>query len=317
MRFKAAKISWVVVCVVCVTTGMLPAPGVQDSAHAQWPLSSSANGLLGVGGPVRNFLDYGIPGAFDAALPVLFPPRFGGELRFRPVLTDLIKGTLEKNGRTVDLETDDGISLSSKGAYFQTMARLQFSRLSLRVHWDVPIRDIPARSPDPARGLSGGYVNWLHWRFGADFDIVDSYGVRAGINLDVNPEKPALHYSLRWDPSSANQTKKVDGYWPVTVGVHAQYNPFTSWIVSPSLEFRYRAPWPFRSGMSPRAQLTHVTEWEYAIGIKLPKTVLGSTGIRYGYQDTKMSFGGTGETGGNTPVSLWWSGQFLELVWFY
>ena len=38
---------------------------------------------------------------------------------------------------------------------------------------------------------NSGYVNWLDWRLGADFDVVNSYGVRLGVTCDYYPERPA------------------------------------------------------------------------------------------------------------------------------
>ncbi len=279
------------------------------AVHAQgcYPSPSFADylarGLAFLTTPVES----DVPGATNPYSFLLFPPYFSGEVRLTPVYMNLIKGEIEFNNTAIDLESSDGISLSSKGGYVEFMTRLQVSRFSFRAHYYADIRRIPA---------SRGYVNWLNWRIGADADVICTQGIRIGPTLDLNLERPSLSFNgLAHNPGNSG---KVDGYLPLTLGFFASYNPRFSWVVSPTAEFRARWPFPFRSGENLRTQMAQVTEWEYAIGLKLPPTrATGSVGLRFGNRDTTMKFGGTNETHTNFPVSLHWSGQFIELVWFY
>jgi hypothetical protein len=259
---------------------------------------SSARGFFSQGASaVGSFFSQDLPGAFDSAMPLLFPPYFGGEIHIRPYFFSLISGQLVKSDGTIyNLKND--IGLSGTGSYVETMVRLQFSRLSLRVYYNADIQRISPNS---------GYVAWSDWRLGADFDVVNSYGVRLGATCDYYPGRPALKYgtALRGYPSSGFH---INGEEPLTFGIVAAYNPFTSWVVSPSFEFRYE--WPY-SGNSSK-----ITQWECAIGLKLPKTVLGSSGLRFGYRDTDLVFG-SGSVTDRATVTLVTAGYFGELVWFY
>ncbi len=278
------------------------AQGVGASSNGTNVLSSGLNLLAGL-------VEQDVPGATNPYAPLLFPPYFCAEVRVTPVYMDLIKGEILFNGKTINLETpESGVGLSSKGAYVELMARLQLSRFSFRSHYYADIRRIPGGT---------GYVNWPNWRFGADVDLVNTYGVRLGPTLDFNPERPSLSFNIPPAQIPGN-SGKVDGYAPLTVGLFISYNPYYSWVVTPTFEFRYRWPFPFRSGGDLRGQMTQVTEWEYALGLKLPRTrATGTVGLRFGSRDTTMEFAGSHETGTGPPVMLHWNGKFIELVWFY
>jgi hypothetical protein len=249
-----------------------------------------SQGASAIGG----FFSQDLPGAFDSMMPLLFPPYFGGEIHIRPYFYGLTKG--EINGKD--------LGLSGNGVYVENMVRFQFSRLSFRTYWNVYIQGIPENT---------GYVNWSDWRLGADLDVVNSYGVRLGATFDYYIERPTLKFGQ--NSVVANRLNLVSNGQivanpPLTFGIVAAYNPFTSWTVSPSFEFRY--DWPFQNNSS------KITQWECAIGLKLPKTVLGSTGVRFGYRETEVVFGsGDNTTLRDAKVTLVTAGYFGELVWFY
>lgn len=280
-------------------------------ADASCPTPNGWGGWLGLlSGPVEQ----DIPGATNPYMPLLFPPCFSAEVRVTPVYMNLVNGEIKFNGRSINLEMPDGIGLSSKGSYVDLMARIQISRFSFRVNYYADLRRIPAANPTPTQGY--GYVNWLNWRLGMDIDVINMYDVRFGPTLDFNLERPSLSYNnLAQIPGNSG---KVEGYAPGTLGLFVSYNPYYSWVVTPTFEFRYRWPLPFRSGEDLRAQMAQVTEWEYALGLKIPRSrSLGTFGLRFGSRNTKMEFGGTHETGAGPPVKLNWNGQFIEFVWFY
>lgn len=303
---KTLALGAVIFCILCSP--------VNSQAQILSNAYSNANATL------NSFFSEDIPGAFNAAMPLLFPPYFGGEIRIRPTSMNLMKGEAKlgtSNGfggqdKWYDLEIDKYnnqtvLGLSSKGSYIETMLRLQFSRLSLRGYVNAYLREIPATDGD---------IDWFTYRFGADLDIVNSYGFRIGPAIDLYPETfTTRFYNLERDGKRGISIKP---YSPVTIGFYAAYNPFTSWAVSPTAEIRFQWPWPYRQGEELGGRPLQLTNWEYAVGLKLPKTVLGSTGIRFGYTETKVEFaGGKGSSNRGIPVSIQWSGIFGELVWLY
>ncbi|MGO8821653.1 MAG: hypothetical protein ACLQO6_10555 [Desulfomonilaceae bacterium] len=292
---------------------MLFLGGVSAQAQGFSNFSSSTTGFFSQGASaIGSFFSQDLPGAFDSTMPFLFPPYFGGEVHIRPYFYSLINGQVAlalndgssyrthnlKTGRNLDPKSD-GMGFSTTGVYVENMVRFQFSRLSLRAYYNAYIQ---------APLSNYGYVDWLDWRLGADFDVVNSYGVRLGVTCDYYPERPSLSCYI----TSASASIEIVGDQPVTFGIVAAYNPFTSWTVSPSFEFRYE--WPFQNNSS------QITQWECAGGLKLPKTVLGSSGIRFGYRQTELVFRGYAkewQQPKTSTVTLLTAGYFGELVWFY
>lgn len=290
-------------------------------SKAQAQANSSSGFFSQAGSSIGGFFSQDLPGALDQAMPLLFPPYFGGEVHVRPYFFGLHSGEINvPDIGPIDLEGvrktgpnagNGGIGLSSKGADVEFMGRLQFSRLSFRGYWNLNLREIQGNS---------GEIDWIDYRFGADFDIVNSYGVTFGINADVY-ESPGLKYNA----ISGLATKlspgvggTITGNTPITYGIHASYNPFNSWIVSPTLEFRYEWPYQNRPGETLAANASQLTQWEYAIGLKLPKTVLGSSGIRFGNRQSVLEFAGDkGSKDRSSVVTLEYGGYFGDFVWFY
>ncbi len=147
---------------------------------------SSTRGFFSQGASaIGSFFSQDLPGAFDSTMPLLFPPYFGGEIHIRPYFFSLIDAQLVTgNGTSYNLKNDYR-AFAGHGSYVETMVRLQFSRLSLRVYYNADIQRISPNS---------GYVAWSDWRLGADFDVVNSYGVRLGATCDYYPGRPALKY---------------------------------------------------------------------------------------------------------------------------
>ncbi|MFH0825556.1 MAG: hypothetical protein V2B18_22605 [Pseudomonadota bacterium] len=232
---------------------------------------------------------------------------------------DLTKGEIEYRGQVIDLETDQGISLHSKGMYVEFMARVQVSRFSFRTHYYADVRRTPAAgraggTSNPT-GSGHGYVNWLNWRVGADVDVFERYGAKLGLNIDQDLDRPRMSYN-NLAGITANDGEII-GYPPLTIGCHASYYVLAWPTVSATLEFRYRFPYPYRKELSLRANPAEVTEWEYAVGLKLPNVVWGSAGLRVGHRNTKMEFAGSDILASSLPVSLSTVGYFGEFVWIY
>lgn len=300
---RRSKLSCPLKCLPLLIVFLLFLGGVSAQAQGFSNFSSSTTGFFSQGASaIGSFFSQDLPGAFDSTVPLLFPPYFGGEVHIRPYFFSLINGQVAlSDGNTYNLKEQDqskGIGLSGTGSYVENMVRFQFSRLSLRGYYNAQIQAINANH---------GYVNWWDWRLGADFDVVNSCGARLGVTCDYYPERPALSTSF-------SNGGEIVGDLPLTFGIVAAYNPFTSWTVSPSFEFRYE--WPFQSNSS------QITQWECAGGLKLPKTVLGSSGIRFGYRQTELVFRGYAKglqqvSTMTSTVTLLTAGYFGEFVWFY
>jgi hypothetical protein len=291
--------------------------GAKAQAQGFPSASSSATGFFSqTVSAIGGFFSQDLPGAFDNAMPLLFPPYFGGEVHVRPYFFGLVNGEIVlPDGTKIDLEGrtgNNGIGLSSKGSLVEFMGRFQLSRLSLRAYYNIDLRRIPANY---------GEVGWMDYRLGLDLDIINSYGVIFGINADMF-ESPYLRYETSpIRPGLAEVLGgpgKITGNTPITYGIHVSYNPFDSWIVSPTIEFRYNWPYENRPGQSLAGNASQLTQWEYAVGLKLPKTVLGSSGLRFGYRDSILQFAGAqGSNDRSSVITLQTAGYFGDFVWFY
>jgi len=186
-----------------------------------------------------------------------------------------------------DLHKDLGIV--DRVVTVETMARLQLSRLSLRIHYEAYVR-----------GFVGqwGEFDWPQFRLGADVDLFSRNGFRLGANLDGNLNHPVFTYS-----HPGHDPERVSLARPVTAGVHLAYNPFGTGGLSPSFETRAR--WPLR-------QYSRLTEYEIAAGLKTPQTVLGRGALRGGWRYTEIECRER-----QKELSAKWSGVFAEYVFLY
>jgi len=238
---------------------------------------------------LRNALEERQPGLTDPASPLVQTPAFRLEARFRTLWVTMTQGgfTFPEHNLSIGFKSDLGIP--DNVAMTEAMARGQIGRVSLRIHYDGYTRQFQG---------SQGYFQWPEFRIGADFDLVERNGLRAGVNADACTEDPTLSYSLAAGPVELRHWPK-----PFTVGVHAAWNPFGWGGLSSSLEVRYR--WPGKSD-------TRVNELELAAGVKAPQTVLGTTGVRGGWRYTIMEL--------NQPdfqSKVKWSAPFAEVFWYF
>jgi len=235
-------------------------------------------------------IDQDQPGIADPAAPMVSPYCFSGEARIRPIWQTLLSGEYRDptSGLTVDLKQDAGFV--QRGIILETMGRFQFSRFSGRIHYEANINAV--------RG-SHGYFNWPDVRYGADVDLLSNKGFRAGINFDMNRPDPNFSFSL---PNGTSGF--VTSTYPITMGVHAAYNPTGYTGLSSSFEARVR--WPIGTG-------ARVTEAEITGGIKSPATIIGTSAVRGGWRYTEISFGDT--LGREVDVKT--SGFYLDYVFFF
>ncbi len=282
---------------------------VASNADAQGlaGLSSSVNTVLGrTWGAVGGFLTQDLPGASNPAMPAILPPYFGGEFHIRPVFFDVTKAqAISSAGDVVTLNDLN----SRSGSYLETMLRVQIGRFSVRGYYNVYLNPINSTNVS---------VNWLTWRLGADLDVIYWCGFRLGATYDIYPERPyvTINRPTNWPVTAGVDSFVICAKPPQTIGMVASFNPCNSCTVAPSIEFRYQ--WPIKQCSSGNCSGTQITQWEIAAGFMLPKTVLGQSGLRFGYRDTNLYSGCSDPVNGKRwAIDLSTSGYFGELVWLY
>lgn len=238
---------------------------------------------------LRNALEERQPGLTDPASPLVQTPLFRLEAKFRVLWVTMTDGALTLPAHNLSVGFRSDLGIPDNVGMTEAMARGQIGRASLRIHYD-----------GYTRGFQGthGYFQWPEFRVGGDFDLVERYGLRAGVNADACTENPTLSYSLPAGPVELRRWPK-----PLTVGIHAAWNPFGWGGLSSSLEVRYR--WPAKSD-------TRVNELELAAGVKAPQTILGTTGIRGGWRYTVMELS---QPDFQSKVKL--SAPFAEVFWYF
>jgi hypothetical protein len=224
-----------------------------------------------------------------AWLPFTFVPAFGGELRARGMLVSLEQGKFVNNNTGISLNFVNDLGFEKQGFLVETMARTQLKRFGLRAHYDAYSKDLIGKK---------GQLQWPEWRFGGDLDLMDYAGIRFGFNVDMLWKQPTFSYSL---PTGVNEL--IVWPRPITVGVHAAYNPSDCESISPSVEIRYR--YPAVTG-------SLVKELEIAVGAKTPRSSRGTSGLRGGWRHTSMEF-----DVGERQLNVTWSAFFAEYVCFF
>lgn len=238
---------------------------------------------------IGSALEQDMPGVANPWSPFVWPPRIDGEVRFRAIGLTMTQGKFWD--RAVDFYADlnKDLGIVDQVVTVETMARVQLSRLSLRVHYEAYVR-----------GFVGqwGELDWPPFRLGADVDFFSRNGLRLGADVDGSVNHPVFTYS---HPQHAPE--RISFGRPLTAGVYLAYNPFGTGGLSPSLETRAR--WPVR-------QYSRVTEYEIAAGLKTPQTVLGRGALRGGWRYTEIECRER-----QKELSAKWSGVFAEYVFLY
>lgn len=228
------------------------------------------------------------PGSTLPKYPFLHMPQIGGEVRVSWLSYNMTNGKFLFPERGIALDLKDDLLFLDQVTAVEFAGRLQLARYSVRAVYDAYTRT--------HRGQ--GYFYWPELRIGADVDVFKRDTWRLGVNLDFTTNQPTLSVT-----HPIMGSFQVIGPRPVTIGVHAWYNPRFTCGISPVVEVRYR--WPIRTG-------TKIYEFDVAGGLKLPDTILGCSAVRAGWRHTAIEFSFSGQT---ADVTL--SGVFAEYVFYY
>lgn len=255
--------------------GLLPDPVAYLSARI--PLFSAA-------------VDKDQPGIANPAAPMVGPFCFSAEASIRPMWLTLTSAQYRDPilGLSLDLARDLGFV--ERGWILAAMGRFQFGRFSGRIQYEANLNAIKG---------ANGYLDWPDMQYGADIDLIQNKGLRAGIDFDMYRFGPNFSFGL---PDGRSGLVRAD--IPVTMGVHAAYNPYGYTGLSSSVEARVR--WPIGAG-------ARITEAEIAAGIKAPTTIIGTSAVRGGWRYLELSFGDTH----GREVDVKTSSVFVEFVFSF
>jgi hypothetical protein len=244
------------------------------------------------GGPsfLTKTIDHDQPGIANPAAPMVWPFCFSGEARIRPIWQTITSAEYQDpvRGLTLDLKRDLGFV--ERGVVLESMARFQFSRFSGRINYEASLNAIKG---------DFGYFDWPDMRYGLDVDIICNKGFRLGLDADLNRFDGFFAFGL---PNGTSGVVKAG--LPLTMGVHAAYNP--TGYTGLSSSFETRARWPASTG-------TKITEVEVTAGIKSGATIIGVSAVRGGWRYMQISFGD--DTGRKVDVKT--SGIYVDYVFFF
>lgn len=238
----------------------------------------------------RTALEQDQPGLTNPAAPLVQPPLVRAEFRFRVLYTSMTEGQLRVPDLGVTARFKGDLGIPNNLFMSESMVRAQIARFSLRVHYEGYFST-----------FSGAlaYFQWPEFRIGGDVDLIERNGLRCGLNVDMCTDRPSLSFNLPWLGVSDFQRLNR----PVTMGVHAAWNPFGWGGLSSSFEVRCR--WPMQ-------QDVRLSEYEIAAGAKGPTTVLGTTGLRAGWRYTIMDIASPG-----IESHVKWSAGFAEVFCYF
>jgi len=189
--------------------------------------------------------------------------------------------------------------MTSNPLFLDLMMRLQFSRLSLRVHYEQ--REFVGERPSfvrPETANAQARLDYTGWRLGTDIEFAYWNRSRVGISAD-------------WDTYPAIFSQSIDTFVPtriqargiITIGGHATYNPVTSF---------YGVTGLLEGSMRWAVTKTTMTDLELSWGVKLPETILGAIGIKSGYRRTTLGFRDS-----HRDFDITFQGWFGEVVYYY
>ena len=234
------------------------------------------------------FLEQDRPGITDPYAPAIAPPVFRAETRFR-FLFLLTSGSVTRTDTGEKHEFVSELGYPQDAMMTESMFRAQLSRISLRLHYDSYLRTLSGNS---------SRLDWPELRLGLDFDLIDREDFRFGGNFDFLPLAPQFSVSNNVFGAVAFATDR-----PITLGVHAAYNPVSLGTLSTSCEARWRISVVKDAGFN---------EVEVAAGIKMPMTMFGTMGVRGGLRYTTLSL-----TEGPFSVDMTWNAPFFDVLYLY
>jgi len=248
-----------------------------------------------------------LSGLVDGFSPVISLPRLQGEMKGRLTWVQLVNGNQSIPDLGINWDLKDNFNLSGGHLFLDYMLRVQLSRLSGRLYYEI--RDFDGVAPfQNIAGQPGATARFTYTgiRLGADLDIYQRNRSRFGVDMDFDLYSPNFTESLQ-----TLGGKSITGPAAVTIGIHGVYNPvFCFWGVSTMLEGRVR--WPLSD--------TKVTDWELSAGLVSPETMLGTMALKGGYRRTRVQFKDSQifqNTGASTDFDITMGGVFGELIYYY
>ena len=248
-----------------------------------------------------------LSGLLDGFSPVISLPWLQGEMRGRVVWARIVSGkqTIPSLGQDWDLR--DTFNLTDGHFFLDYMLRVQLSRLSGRLYYEISdfakssrFQNVPGQPGATAR------FSYTGLRLGADLDFYQRCRTRFGVDMDFDLFAPNFTESVETAGG-----KSITGNAAVTMGIHGIYNPVMNfWGISPLLEVRAR--WPISE--------TKVTDWEISGGLASPETMLGTVAIKGGYRRTSLQFQSSQafkDASGSTDFDVVIGGWFGELIYYY
>jgi len=238
--------------------------------------------------------------------PFVWIPLVKGEARARVTWVNLLSGKNEIAG-VGNLDLKDDFTLANGNGFVDLMAGFCIGRFGLRCNY-AP-RDFAVHKSSrflPGLGAAEARFSYTVLRVGGDVDLVRWNESRLGFNIDYDVDQATFTEGL-FTPGG----KQIRGQPALTCGLHFVYNPL-AFVYGVSGIFETRARWPVTG--------TAVTDWEIAAGVLAPTTMLGTTGLRAGYRQTRVDFkdqqlinGGEVDSGLDVLMGGW----FGELVYYY
>lgn len=248
-----------------------------------------------------------LSGLADGFSPLVFLPRLQGEMKGRLTWAQVVNGNQNVPDLGIAWDLRDTFNLTSGHLYVDYMLRVQLSRLSARLNYEI--RDFDANAPFqnvPSQPGASARFTYTGIRLGADFDVFQRNRSRFGLDMDFDLYSPSFTESIQTQGG-----KSITGPAALTLGIHGVYNPVLCfWGVSTILEARAR--WPLSD--------TKVTDWELSAGLASPETVLGTMALKGGYRRTRVQFKDSQlfqNAGRSTDFDITMGGVFGELVYYY
>ncbi len=243
----------------------------------------------------------------------MIPPIFSlsnpkGEIQLRTVYLTIASGkeTIPRLNVSRSLRADYG--LTSSRLFFDSMARVQAGRFSFRMNLDFC--DFSGSRPymnQRGQANADARFEYSGFRLGGEFDILQWYESRIGVDLDYDLHNAFFSESIY----TTGGGKKLSTPGPITLGVHVALNPNVNYFgVSPMVEGRAR--WTV-SGPA-------MTDWEVSAGLRSAENLLGSLALRGGFRSTSIEFlDNTSAINALYPsrIDVVLDGWFGEMVYYY
>ncbi len=248
-----------------------------------------------------------LSGLADGFSPFVFLPGLQGEMKGRLTWAQVVNGNQKIPDQGIAWDLRDTFDLTNGHLCVDYMLRVQLSRLSARLNYEI--RDFDASAPFqniPGQPGASARFTYTGIRLGADYDVFQRNRSRFGLDMDFDLYAPSFTESILTQGG-----KTITGPAALTLGIHGVYNPVLCfWGVSTILEARAR--WPLSD--------TKVTDWELSAGLVSPETMLGTMALKGGYRRTSVQFKDSQifqNTGVSTDFDITMGGVFGELIYYY